>query len=92
MFNPMQMLQGIVAVSQNPMAQMLPQMTKNPTQGLQNMMMYQLQNNPLYQRAQEMAKGRSPEELEQVARNLCQQRGIDFDQALSQFKNQFGVK
>ena len=92
MFNPMQMLQGIAAMSQNPMAQLLPQMNKNPMEGIQAMVMSQLQNDPRYQRAQEMAKGRTPQELEQVARNLCQQQGIDFDQALNQFKNQFGIK
>ena len=34
-------------------------------------------NNPLFQRAQQMAQGKSEKELEQTAANLCQQRGIN---------------
>ena len=36
-----------------------------------------------------MAQGKSPQELEQIARNLCQQRGIDFAQAWQMFQQQF---
>ena len=53
-------------------------------------MMQQLQNNSLFQRAQQMAKGKSEEELKQVCKNLCQQRGINIDEAAAQFKSQFG--
>jgi hypothetical protein len=52
----------------------------------------QLQNNPLFQRAQQMAAGRNPQELEQVARNLCQQRGIDYNYAQQMFAQMFGSK
>lgn len=54
-------------------------------------MMQQFQNNPMMGRAQEMAKGKTPQEMEQLCRNLCQQKGIDFDQ-LKQMANQFGMK
>jgi hypothetical protein len=56
------------------------------------MMNQQLQNNPLFQRAQQMAQGKSPQELEQVAKNLCQQRGIDLDSAMKQFQQMMGSK
>ena len=46
-------------------------------------------NNPLFNRAEEMASGKSPEELEQIARNLCQQRGIDINEAWKAFQKQF---
>jgi hypothetical protein len=36
-----------------------------------------------------MAAGRTPQELEQVARNLCQQKGLNYDEALTQFKQYF---
>ena len=42
-------------------------------------------SSPLYQRAQEMANGKSTEELEQVAKNLCEQKGISFDDAYKAF-------
>lgn len=55
------------------------------------MMQGQLQNNPLFRRAQQMADGKSEKELEQIAKNLCEQRGINIDQAMEQFKKQFGI-
>lgn len=77
MFNPLQMMGMLSGKS-------------NPQQMMSQMMTQQLQNNPLFQRAQQMAQGKSPQELEQVARNLCQQRGIDLDSAMSQFKQMMG--
>lgn len=63
--------------------------------GIQEMMLKmmqgQLQNNPLFKRAQQMAAGKSEKELEQIAKNLCEQRGINIDQAMEQFKKQFGI-
>lgn len=35
-----------------------------------------------------MAKGKNPQEIEMIAKNLCKEKGIDFDQAFSQFKQQ----
>lgn len=55
---------------------------QNPQQMMQGM----FQNNPLFQRAQQMAQGKSEQELEQVARNLCQQRGVDFETMKQQFQ------
>ena len=60
---------------------------------LSNMMMSRLQNNPLFMQAQQMAQGKSPDELRKTCENLCRQRGIDFNQALNQFQSQFpGLK
>lgn len=56
---------------------------------LSNMMMSRLQNNPLFVQAQQMAQGKSPDELRKTCENLCHQRGIDFNQALNQFQSQF---
>ena len=77
MFNPMQMMGMLNEKS-------------NPSQIMTQMMNQQLSGNPLFQRAQEMARGKSPQELEQVARNLCQQRGIDLNSAMNQFKQMMG--
>ena len=52
-------------------------------------------SNPLFQRAQQMAQGKSEQQLEQTAENLCKQRGINMQQALKQFqqfKKMFGIK
>lgn len=61
------------------------------SQMMQQQMLGRANGNPLFQRAQEMAKGKSPEELEQVARNLCQQRGIDINAAFQQFQQVMGA-
>ena len=67
------------------------QMLFNPQQAVQNLVMEKAncQNNPLFQRAQQMAEGKDESELEQTARNLCKQRGIDFDTAFAEFKRQY---
>lgn len=55
-----------------------------------NMMMQQVaKNNPMFARAQQMAAGKTPEQIKQVAENLCKQRGIDINAAMQQFQNQF---
>lgn len=77
MFNPLQMIGMLNGKN-------------NPQQMMGQMMTQQLQSNPLFQRAQQMAQGKSPQELEQVAKNLCQQRGIDLDSAMNQFKQMMG--
>lgn len=58
-------------------------------------MMNMFQNNPLFLRAQQMAQGKSEKEMEQIANNLCKQRGININDAFEQFKqfkSQFGIK
>ena len=82
MFSPMQMFSP--GNGQNPMMQAM-QMMRN-MQNPQQMMQGMFQNNPLFQRAQQMAQGKSEQELEQVARNLCQQRGVDFEAMKQQFQ------
>ncbi len=68
--NPMQIIQTLQQSKGNPMAL------------LQNMM----GNNPQFQRVMEMTKGKSPKELRQVAMNLCQNSGVDFNQAVSKMR------
>ena len=58
-------------------------------------MMNMFQSNPLFQRAQKMVQGKSEQEIEQIASNLCKQRGININDAFEQFKqfkSQFGIK
>ena len=56
---------------------------------IQQMANQMLKNNPLFQRAMQMAHGKSEDELKQIANNLCKQRGIDIDEAYKQFEQQF---
>lgn len=56
---------------------------------IQQMANQMLKNNPLFQRAMQMAHGKSEDELRQIANNLCKQRGINIDEAYKQFEQQF---
>ena len=56
---------------------------------IQQMANQMLRNNPSFQRAMQMAHGKSEEELKQIANNLCKQRGINIDEAYAQFEQQF---
>ena len=72
--NPMQMLQGI----------------RNPQQFLQQMMgNSSVMKNPMARNAMQMAQKGDSKGIEQMARNLCKEKGIDFDKSFSDFKNQF---
>ena len=48
-----------------------------------------LTSNPLYLRAQEMAKGKNENELREIALNICKEKGIDFNNAFQQFQLHF---
>lgn len=48
---------------------------QNPMQMMQNMM----GSNPQFQRAMQMAQGKSPSELKQVCKNMCTEIGVNFD-------------
>ena len=63
------------------------QQSNNPMALMQNM----FGNNPLMQRAMMMGQGKSPEQLQQIARNLAQQRGISPEQFNMMMSN-FGLR
>ena len=72
--NPMQMLQGM----------------RNPQQFLQQMIGNSIvMKNPMARNAMQMAQNGDSKGIEQMARNLCKEKGIDFDKSFSDFKNQF---
>jgi hypothetical protein len=47
-------------------------------------------SNPLFQQAQKMSQGKSEQEIIQIAKNICKEKGIDFDSAFSTFKSMIG--
>lgn len=75
---PPQMMHQLMGMLQN---------SNNPMAVMQNM----FGNDPIMQRAMQMAQGKSPEQLQQTVRNLAQQRGMSTDQ-LNQFLSQYGLK
>ena len=58
-------------------------MTNGKIQAMLNLAM---QNNPMYSRAKQMVEGKNEQQLEELAENLCKQRGIDLDSAVKQFQ------
>lgn len=50
------------------------------------MLQQMMGNDPVLARAMQMAQGKGPEQLEQTVKNLCQQRGVDYEQ----FRQTFG--
>ena len=65
----------------------------NPNQMMNPMAMLQnLNSNPLFQQEQRMAQGKSEAEIIQIARNICREKGINFDEAYSIFQSQYNQK
>lgn len=70
--NPMQLIQLIKG-------------GKNPQQLLMNIIQGQGNNNPILNNAMNLAKNGNIGALEMLARNLAQQRGLDFDTQFANF-------
>lgn len=79
MMNPMQLAQMIKSGG-------------NPQQMIMNMMRQNAGNNPVLNNALNMAEKGDMKGIEQLARNLCNEKGINPDDAFNQIKGQFGMK
>jgi len=73
--NPMQLIQMIKS-------------GRNPQQLIMNILQQQSQNNPILNNAMNLARGGDASALENLARNLAAQRGLDFDKEFANFKSQ----
>lgn len=63
----------------------------NPQQLMMNMLQQQVGNNPIQQNLLRMAQNNDGKGIEQVARNMCAQRGLDFDKEFAAFRQQLGL-
>lgn len=69
------------------------QAMRNPQQFLQQMTgNSQAMSNPILKNAMDMANKGDTKGVEQLARNLCKEKGINVDDAVRQIKSQFGIK
>lgn len=59
---------------------------QNPQQMVMNMLG---NNNPMFNNLMKMAQNGDNKGVEQFARNLCKEKGIDFDKDFSNFMNNF---
>ena len=48
-------------------------------------------NNPFGANLLNLAKNGQTAEIEKIARNMCKERGVDFDQAFSDFRKSIGL-
>lgn len=76
MINPMQLMQAM----RNPQAFM------NQIMGNQQMM-----NNPMIQNTVNMAQKGDMKGVEQMARNLCKEKGLNADEIFNQFKSKMNM-
>ena len=63
----------------------------NPQIMIMNMLQQQAGNSPLGQNLLKLAQNNDGKGIEQIARNLCSQRGLDFDKEFAAFKQQLGL-
>ena len=75
--NPMQIIQMIKSGS-------------NPQQLIMSFL--QQQNNPMANNLLQMAQNGNTSGIEQIARNICAEKGLDFDKEFNSFKRQLGIK
>lgn len=74
--NPMQMLQGM----------------RNPQQFLQQIVgNNSVMSNPMIKNAMSMAQSGNSKGIEQMARNLCKEKGINPDDVMKQIRGNFGI-
>ena len=64
----------------------------NPQQFLQQVMNNsQMMRNPMIKNTVQMAQNGDTKGIEQLARNLCKEKGINADDMFNQMKNNFGM-
>lgn len=61
----------------------------NPQQLLQKAMGMNGNSNPMIANLMSLAKSGNKEQVEQFARNVCKERGIDFDKEFNSFMSNF---
>lgn len=59
---------------------------KNPQQFVMNML--KQNQNPMAIQLMQMAKNGNTNQIEQFARNICKEHGMDFDKSFSEFMKQ----
>lgn len=76
----------------NPMQLMQMMRSGNPQEMILGMLKRQAGNNPVLNNALNMAEKGDSKGIEQLARNLCKENGVNPDEAMRQIKSQFGMK
>lgn len=64
----------------------------NPQEVLINIIEQNSQNNPVMNNILSLAKEGKTSEIENIARNMLKEQGLDFDNEFNNFKKVFGFK
>ena len=63
---------------------------KNPEQLMISYLEGQLKGTPLGENLVTLAKNNNTAEIEKIARNICEQRGLNYDKEFNDFKQRLG--
>ena len=77
--NPMELIQMIASGA-------------NPQQLAMTLLEQQAGNNQMFANLLKLAKNNQTKEIENFARNVCQEKGVDYDSEFNRFKNTLGIK
>ena len=75
----------------NPMQLMQILKGGNPQSFVFQMLEQNAQNNPFFANILQLAKNNKTSEIEQIAINMCKEKGIDFNKEFNSFKNNLGL-
>ena len=64
----------------------------NPQQLVMSVLEGQMANTPMGKNLLQLVKENKTSEIEKIARNICEQNGIDFDKEFSSFKQSLGYR
>lgn len=75
----------------NPFQMMQILKSGNPQSFVFQMLEQNAQNNPFFANILQLAKSNKTNEIEQIAVNMCKEKGIDFNKEFNSFKNNLGL-
>ena len=64
----------------------------NPQQLVMSLLQGEMSNTPMGQNLLSLAQKGDAPQIEEIARNICKQKGVDFDKEFSAFKQLLGIK
>lgn len=64
---------------------------KNPQSIAMELLQSQMGQTPMGQNLLSLAQGGQGDQIEKIARNLCEQRGVNFDEAFATFKQSLNL-
>ena len=64
----------------------------NPQQLVMSLLQGEMGNTPMGQNLLSLVQKGDSSQIEEIARNICKQKGVDFDKEFSAFKQLLGIR